>query len=95
MLKDKAIDDGNFAYFTPTKPRLGQSYPLPKVRKSGSPGRPKLIAINHPCEKISQFIDFHLQSHVAKLPSFMKNTTDYLKKTPHRDLPQGTQRIVV
>jgi hypothetical protein len=33
-----------------------------------------------PPKKISEFVDFHLRQHVEALPSFVKDTTDYLQK---------------
>jgi hypothetical protein len=42
--------------------------------------RPIVSANGHPTEKISEFVDFHLRQHVEALPSFIKDTTDYLQK---------------
>ncbi|XP_063438424.1 uncharacterized protein LOC134719344 [Mytilus trossulus] len=58
-------------FFSPT---------MPKIHKTGNPGRPIVSANSHPTEKISEFVDHHLRSHVKELPSFIQDTTDYLKK---------------
>jgi len=35
---------------------------------------------SHPTERISHFVDYHLQPLVHKLPSFVKDTNDFLNK---------------
>jgi hypothetical protein len=50
-------------------------------------GRPIVSAIGHPTEKISEFIDLHLRQHVEDLQLYLKDTTDYLYKTPSSGLP--------
>ena len=54
------------------------TYLLPKIHKAGNPGRPIVSANGHPTEKI--VVDLHLQSHVNTLPSYLQDTTDFLKK---------------
>ena len=34
----------------------------------------------YPTEKISEFVDLHLQPHVTSLPSYLQDTTDFLRK---------------
>ncbi|XP_071138469.1 uncharacterized protein [Mytilus edulis] len=53
---------------------------LPKIHKTGNPGRPIVSANSHPTEKISEFVDHHLSTHVKEVPSYIQDTTDYLKK---------------
>ena len=48
--------------------------------KPGNPGRPIVSSNSHPTERISQFVDYHLQPLVHKLPSFVKDTNDFLNK---------------
>jgi hypothetical protein len=55
-------------------------YLLPKIHKENNLGRPNVSANDHPNEKISEFIDFHLRPLVENLPSHIKDITDYLKK---------------
>ena len=59
------------------------------------PGRPIVSAIGHPREKISEFIDLHLRQHVEDLPSYLKDTTDYLNKTPSSGLPDHTLLVTM
>ena len=63
-----------------THEKAGRFYLLPKVHKAGNPGRPIVSANGHPTEKISEFVDLHLQPHVQDLPSHLKDTTDCLRK---------------
>ena len=39
-----------------------------------------MSANGHPTEKISEFVDLHLQPHVQDLPSYLQDTTDFLRK---------------
>ena len=67
-------------YLIVDQPKAGRFYLLPKIHKAGNPGRPIVSANGHPTEKISEFVDLHLQPHVNSLPSYLKDTTDYLRK---------------
>ena len=63
------ISEKNMAYLIVDQPKAGRFYLLPKIHKAGNPGRPIVSANGHPTEKISEFVDLHLQSHVQTLPS--------------------------
>lgn len=80
MHKKGHIDKDTLEYLQPENPRAGRFYLLPKIHKENNPGRPIVSANGHPTEKISEFIDFHLRPHVETLPSYIKDTTDYLRK---------------
>ncbi|KAK3090867.1 hypothetical protein FSP39_015326 [Pinctada imbricata] len=95
MKNNNEIDEDVFEYLCPENPGPGQFYLLPKIHKEGIPGRPIVSAIGHPTEKISQFLDYHLKDHVEKLPSYLKDTTDYIKKTPSQNLPTGTLLVTM
>ena len=45
----------------------------------GNTGRPIVSANGYPTEKISEFVDLHLQPHVHSLPSYLQDTTDFLR----------------
>ena len=65
----------------PAKSR--QVLSAPENTQSWKPWAPhSLIANGHPTEKNSEFVDLHLQPHVNSLPSYLKDTTDYLRKLP-------------
>ena len=84
------IDDKALEYLLPDRSKPGRFYLLPKIHKEGHPGRPIISANDHPTEKISEFIDFHLRPLVQKLPSYIQDTTDYINKTPKHNLPENT-----
>ncbi|XP_052259228.1 uncharacterized protein LOC127863640 [Dreissena polymorpha] len=90
MLHSGEISDKNFDYLSVTNPRAGRFYLLPKIHKPGNPGRPIVSAKSHPTERISEFVDYHLRPHVVKLPSYVKDTTDYLTKASSDTLPSDT-----
>ncbi|XP_071155741.1 uncharacterized protein [Mytilus edulis] len=80
MCEQGHIDEDTFKYLKPEKSKPGRFYLLPKIHKVNNPGRPIVSANDHPTEKISEFIDFHLRPHVENLPSYIQDTTHYLKK---------------
>ena len=51
---------------------------LPKLHKKGCPGRPVISGCGMPTEKISEFVDYHLKPLVTTIPSFVKDTNDFL-----------------
>ncbi len=59
----------------------GAFYLLPKIHKPQRPppGRPIVSAIGTPTERISQFIDFFLLPFLETIPSYVKDTTHFLK----------------
>ena len=44
-----------------------------------------MSANGHPTEKMSEFVDLHLQSHVHSLPSYLQDTTDFPRKQDAMD----------
>ena len=67
-------------YLIQSDVKPGRFYILPKVHKPGNPGRPIVSSNSHPTERLSHFVDYHLQPLVHKLPSFVKDTNDFLNK---------------
>ena len=58
-------------------------YTLPKVHKSLTepvPGRPIVAGTQSLTEPMSQYIDSHIKLLVSTLPSFLKDTIDFLNK---------------
>ena len=53
---------------------------LPKVHKEGNPGRPVVSSIDCHTTKISKYIDNQLQPHVKELKSYVKDSTDFIRK---------------
>ena len=74
------ISEKNRNYLLVDQPKASRFYHLPKIHKAGNPGRPIVSANDHLTEKISEFVDLQLQPHVQNLPSYLKDTTDFLRK---------------
>ena len=55
-------------------------YARPKIHKSGNPGRPVVSSVNCHTYTISKYVDFRLQSIVKNVPSYVRDTTDFLQK---------------
>ena len=55
-------------------------YVLPKIHKEDNPGRPIVSAVSCPTAHISSYLDSIFQPLVQSLPSFIKDSTDALKK---------------
>ena len=62
------------------KYKLGRFYLLPKIHKRlvNVPGRPVISDCGTVTEKISEFVDFHLQPIVVDFPHVIKDTNDFL-----------------
>ena len=91
MHENGHIDKDTFNYLVPENCSPGRFYMLPKLHKEGIPGRPIVSANGHPTEKISEFVDYHLRPFVKALPSYIQDTTDYLRKMQNLNpLPSNT-----
>ena len=53
---------------------------LPKIHKANNPGKPVISSINCHASRISEFVDHYLQPEVKKRKSYVKDTTDFIKK---------------
>ena len=62
------------------EPRTPKFYMLPKVHKKNHPGHPIIAAVNSPTTNLARYVDHHLQPLAANLPSFVKDTGDFLRK---------------
>ena len=53
-------------------------YITPKVHKKDIPGRPVVSSSDCHNSKFSKFVDHYLQLHAKALPSYVKDTTDFI-----------------
>ena len=96
MYYRRDIDDKTLEYLIPDSPKPDIFYLLPTIHKANNPGRRIVSANSHPIEKISGFVDFHLRQHVEALPSFIKDTTDYVQKMAAlNSLPSHTTLVTM
>ena len=74
--------------FNPTA-RLPPFYTLPKLHKTGVPGRPIVSGIDSPTERISMYVDYHIKQYVPLADSYVKDTNDFLKTISNIDIDQN------
>ncbi len=69
-------------YLKIKNPRTSLFYTFPKIHKNISPppGRPILSANDSPTERISAFVDHFLQVYIPMMDSYLKDTTDHIRK---------------
>ena len=53
---------------------------FPKIHKPENPGRPVISSVNCHTNSISQYVDHHPQTHNKELKSYVKDSTDFIKK---------------
>ncbi|XP_067026756.1 uncharacterized protein [Acropora muricata] len=76
--------------------RAGRFYLLPKIQKKNSPGRPVISGCNTPTEKISAFVDHQLKHLVPQIPSYVKDTNDFLAKLKDMErFPDGAILVTI
>ena len=69
-------------------PKTPKFYLRPKIHKEGNPGRPVVSSVNCHTANISKYVDYHLQPIVKEIPSYFKDTQDFLKKLEKvKDIP--------
>ena len=72
----------------PKKHRTSRLYFLKKIHKNPMSIRPIVSSCNSITENISKFIDTWLQPYVQTLPSFIKDTTDFINLLETTALPE-------
>ena len=71
----------------PTKHRTSKIYFLKKIHKNPMGIRPIVSSCDSITEKISQFVDKWLQPYVRNLPSYVKDTTEFINQIEATQLP--------
>uniref|UniRef100_A0A673KNY9 Uncharacterized protein n=1 Tax=Sinocyclocheilus rhinocerous TaxID=307959 RepID=A0A673KNY9_9TELE len=81
-LDRKWINEQELKYLKNEYPRIPVLYTLPKIHKSleDPPMRPIVSGNGSLTETLSKFLDSLIQPIVKKLPSYLKDTTDFLNK---------------
>ena len=96
LLNDDLIDDDMMEYLDVEKARPGRFYILPKIHKPLIPGRPICSSNNHPTERISEFVDYHIRKYVFSLPSYVRDTQDFINKIKAvGSLPEDTLLVTM
>jgi hypothetical protein len=79
----------------PTNSNTPKLYLLPKIHKKNNPGRPVVSSVGCPTEKISSFVDHHLQPLNKELPSYVQDTTAFIKMIEAQPEDTGKEKILV
>ena len=81
MHNDKLIDDTTYKFLYPeTRTRTPTLYLLPKIHKPDIPGRPIISGCGGPTVKLSQYADHLLKPLLKNIPSYVQDTTHFLKR---------------
>ena len=62
------------------QPETPKFYTRPRIHKTGKPGRPVVSSVNCHTDTISKYVDFHLQPIIKNIPSYVRDTTNFLQK---------------
>ena len=80
-LKQQELLDPKMAEkLKPNNSKTPKLYLLPKIHKTNNPGRPVVSSVGCATEKISSFVDYNLQPLNRDLPSYVQDSTSFIKK---------------
>ena len=85
-LLSKKLADG----LKSVNPKTPKFYISPKIHKENNPGRPVINSINCHTSEISRFVDHHLQPLVREIPSYIKDTNDFINKIDNFAVPPNS-----
>ena len=80
LFKFGDIDYKTLQYLKPSSPpRTPIFYLLPKIHKPNNPGGRIISGCDSPTDRLSSYIDTHIQHFCPELPSYIKDTNHFLK----------------
>ena len=85
-LLSKKLADG----LKSVNPKTTKFYISPKINKENNPGRPVINSITCHTSEISRFVDHHLQPLVREIPSYIKDTYDFISKIDNFAVPPNS-----
>ena len=80
FIKEQLINENIADGLKNSSPRTPQFYISPKIHKEGNPGHPVVSSINCHTANISNYVDYHLQPIVKQIPSYVKDTNNFINK---------------
>lgn len=86
MFKEGAINAETRKYLIPSDPKPGKLQGNPKIHKTNNPMRTIVNSRDHPTEAMAEIVEAQLTDNVKSLPSYIRDTTDFIKKIS--DIPQ-------
>ena len=78
--KQELLSNLTASKLTVDEVRTPQFHIFPKVHKTNIPGRPVVCSVKCHTSKISKFVDHYLQPHAKSLPSYIKDTSDFINR---------------
>ena len=75
-------------------PKTPHFYLKPQVHKEGNPGRPLISSSNSHTSKISEYVDYHLQPILKDIPSYVQDTTNFVRKINQIDSVPNNSYLV-
>ena len=79
LVKNGEIQHDVAKLLKPAQSRTPIFYMLPKIHKINHPGRPVISSVNSHTEKISAYVDEFLRPIAERLPSYIRDTTDFIQ----------------
>ena len=80
LYQQSHIDYPTFKFLDPKiNARTPLFYLLPKIHKPGVPGRPIISGCDSPTANLSTYIDYYLKPIVKQIPSYIQDTTHFLR----------------
>ena len=76
-------------------PRIPNLYMLPKIHKTGNPGRPIVNGIGSITEKISAYVDQEIRHLVPRIPIYLKDTTHLFNILLGKQLAPGDILVTI
>ena len=92
------IDNTTLKFLTSdTHAQTPQLYLLPKIHKQNIPGRPIISGCGEPTVKLSQYADHLLKPLLKHIPSYVQDTTDFLRRifSLNANLPNNVILITI
>ena len=91
MIKDK-VAEGLIIQI----PRTRRFYKKRKIHKEGIPLSPVISAVNCHSSKISEYVDYHQRTIVPEISSYIKDTSDFLRKLkPIPEVPENSYLVTI
>ena len=98
MFNRKEIDQKTMNYLTLKKSQPGRFYLLPRIhnRTINVPGRPIISNNGTAIERMSSFLDFHLNNIIPTIPHISEDARDFLYRIEQlQNIPEGTLLVFV
>ena len=91
LVKNGEIQHDVAKLLKPAQSRAPIFYKLPKIHKINNPGRPVISSVNSHTENISAYVDEFLRPIAERLPSYIRDTTDFIQQI---SLGKTTRRML-